>query len=146
MFAKHIISIVLLLFLIVFTNQDEAHRNIPSKILIAILVYAWFMMTTRCPFTIMIIVLIFLFAAYITSVSKSKIQNNDSLEEDEKKQKIKNAQFVQNAFAIASLVFSAIGFLVYLLEKQAEYGDNFSLIKFLTGDAMCRNSTNMRYL
>lgn len=134
-YAKHIVSIVLMLFLVIFVNPKEADKDIIVKIGLSIVVYFWFLITCRCPLFIMIIVLILLMVIYIINATKSRYENENN------NVKASQVDRLQKIIAIIAFVFSIIGFLMYLFEKYYEYGDEFSIVKFITGDVLCRNYT-----
>lgn len=138
-YAKHILSVVLMLFLVIFVNPKEADKNILIKIGLAFGVYFWFLITTRCPFIIMIIVLILLMIVYMISATKSRYESDEG--NTIMQEKAKQIGYIQNGVAIIAFILSIIGFIIYLIEKHGEYGDEFSILKFLIGDVMCKNYT-----
>lgn len=135
MIAKHIISIVLMLFLVIFVNPKEADKNILIKIGLAIAVYFWFLITCRCPLFIMIIVLVLLMVIYIINATKTRYESENNTE------KAAQIDKTQKIIALIAFIISIIGFIMYLFEKYYEYGDEFSILKFFTGDVLCRNYT-----
>lgn len=138
MYAKHILSLILMLLLVILVNPKEADKNFGYKVLLAVGVYFWFLVTTRCPFFIMVIVLLLLISVYVMNATKSRYEGIDDFESKQKAKQIKNTQ---NYVAIGAFVLSLMGFIIYLIEKQREYGDDFSLIKFFSGDVVCKNYT-----
>lgn len=135
MWAKHAVGFILLLFLIVFANPEDADRRIVLNVAIAAAVYAWFVATTRCPFSIMMVVLLLLLGSYLAKVSKERQERqNDEAQ-------ARSMRAIQNALALAALALSFIGFFLYAAEKKLEYKQRFSWLEFLKGNAKCRNYT-----
>jgi len=135
MYAKHMIAFLLLFFLIVIINPDYADRDIVRNILMSIGIYIWFLITTRAPFYIMIMVLILLIASYIFSITKKRN------EKDKNEEGAKQAENWQNGLAYTALGLSIVGFVIYTIEKKIEYKSDFSWIKYISGGVECRNFT-----
>lgn len=135
MFAKHIVALLLLFFLVVIINPDYADKNILRNVIITIAIYTWFLMTTRTPIYVMITVLILLLASYIMSISKQRYEkeNNEAA--------MKHSERIQNILAVTALVVSFIGFVVYAIEKRLEYKDEFRWSKFFSGNLQCKGYT-----
>lgn len=136
MLFKHLISIVLLFFLIVLVNPDLQGKDIPILMGFTMAIYIWFLLTTHSPIYIIILVLILLLSSYLVGTIKS------NLAKDKKNEKTVNTlQFVQNILAIIALALSVIGFTIYTFEKRMEYGSNFSWMTYLTGTTTCKRYT-----
>ncbi len=134
-YAKHIIALVLLFFLIIVVNPSYADQNILKNIGITLLIYLWFIITTRSPFSIMMMILVCLIAAYIANIAKDRYTN------EKKEDSANKAQLVQNILAIAAVLLSIIGFFIYMYEKKLEYKDDFSFKRFFTGTTTCKRYT-----
>jgi hypothetical protein len=136
MLAKHIISLMLLFFLIVLVNPDLQGKDLPILFGFSVAIYIWFILTTHSPIYIIIIVLILLLSSYIIGTLKSNYSK------DKKQEKLVNTlQFVQNILAIVALSFSVIGFVIYTFEKRMEYDKDFSWITYLAGTTTCKRYT-----
>jgi Ca2+/Na+ antiporter len=132
---KHIIGCFLMFALIVLASPDNADINLLSNAGLAIGVYAWFFMTTRTPLPITALVLILLFVVYILNTTKSRAsKENDTSRVDYIAQ-------TQKILTWIALALSIIGFAIYFVEKQNEYGRKFQWRRFLVGSNMCRNYT-----
>jgi hypothetical protein len=130
MLAKHLLSFVLLLMLVVISTPNIARRNLPIVLASACLIYAWFFATTRCPLSITLLVLFLLMAAYIS----------DQICSSEKTEEFWNkavAAKTRDVCAIVAFALSMLGFALYFVEKRVEFGDAFSLKTFLLGTATC---------
>ena len=132
--AKHITAVLLLFFLIVAVNPASAKYNIGLNIGITLAIYVWFLVTTRCPFPIMIFVIICLFVVYLLGYERD-MTKGQSDDDDTKSQKLKMAQ---NVLGLTALGASLVGFAWYVFEKYKEFGSKFELIKFFFGHHLCK--------
>ena len=64
MIVKHILGFVLLFFLIVLVNPQNADQKLKQNFIYAVLVYAWFFITIRNPYSFIIITLILLLHSF----------------------------------------------------------------------------------
>lgn len=136
MLFKHLISFVLLFFLIVLVNPDLQGKDIPILFGFSVAIYIWFLLTTHSPIYIIILVLILLLSSYLVGTIKS------NLAKDKKNEKTVNTlQLVQNLLAIIALALSVIGFVIYTFEKRIEYGSEFSWGTYLAGTTTCKRYT-----
>lgn len=133
MLAKHLTSILLLFFLVVIVNPNNADNNIIKNIVITLLLYIWFFVTTRTPFPFLIVILVLLIAVYLLDIRKQRLssENKDTSTE----------QHSQLFIAITILILSITGFTIYLWEKKLEYKGKFSFITFFTGTTKCKAFT-----
>jgi ABC-type multidrug transport system fused ATPase/permease subunit len=135
MIAKHMVGLILLFFLVVYTNPEYADKHIVRNIAITLAIYAWFWITSRTHLYIILPVLLLLVASYILSISRKR-------HESEKNEKVaKRAKTWQNALALTALILSVLGALFYLFEKRREYKEDFLWYRFLAGNMECRNYT-----
>ena len=136
MLFKHLISFVLLFFLIVLVNPDMQGKDVPILFAFSIAIYIWFLLTSHSPIYIILIVLLLLLTSYIIGTIKT---NNAK---DKKKAKlVKTLQLIQNILAGIALGLSVIGFIIYTFEKRAEYGSEFSWGTYLSGTTTCKRYT-----
>lgn len=136
MLFKHLISFVLLFFLIVLVNPNMQGKDVPILFGFSVAIYIWFILTTHSPIYIIIIVLILLLSSYLVGTIKS------NLAKDKKNEKtVKILQLVQNILGIVALALSIIGFIIYTIEKRIEYGSQFSWITYLAGTTTCKRYT-----
>lgn len=135
MIAKHIIGILLLFFLIVVIQPENADREILRNVLLTFGIYLWFLMTTRIPIYMLIVVFVLLLAIYMTSIAQKRYEKEN---QEDAKQK---AQRLQTLFTWIALILSFIGFGIYIIEKRLEYGKDFQWGKFLSGTSKCKGYT-----
>lgn len=132
MLAKHVVAFLLLYFLVVIARPEGSTR-VFYNLLVSAGIYAWFIVTTRSPYYIVLPVLVLLLVSYVASIAKDSPRS----EEVEKT----TAERVQYFSAYTALAISLIGFGVYLVEKKREYGSRFRLRKFFSGNLRCRGYT-----
>jgi hypothetical protein len=60
---------------------------------------------------------------------------------DKKEEEYRKLKSAENVIFIMVSVISVIGFIIYGLEKYREYGNDFSMIKFIIGTPICRKYT-----
>lgn len=132
-YVKHIISFILLLLLIILVNPDLAANKLANTILFTVFIYIMFLLTTRSPLYITFTVLGLLLIAYLLNTTKAKYKDDPT--------KQQQLQKIQNNLAAFSFVLSAIGFVIYTIEKRREYGAAFDWLKYFTGDIKCKYYT-----
>ncbi len=137
MIAKHITAILLLFFLIVAVNPSSSEYNIGINFGMTLLIYLWFLITTRCPYPIMIFIILCLFIIYILGYQKDFLSKKNN---DEHSEKIKKLQLTQTILGIIALVFSIIGLVLYFIEKKTEHKNKFNFKKFFFGHHLCNKN------
>lgn len=138
MIAKHVVGFLLLFFLIVLINPDYADKHVIRNLVISFTIYVWFLITTRTPFPVMILVLVLLLASYIASIAKKR-------HETEKHElERKNADRWQKSLSMTAFIISIIGFVFYAIEKKKEYKSKFEWLKFFSGNLQCRKFTPVK--
>lgn len=135
MYAKHFMTFLLLFFLVILIDPKNADKDMLTNFGFTVLIYVIFIITTRVSFPIMLLIIILLLVSYIlSSIAKKKKEENN--EEEYKKYKL-----VQNILFIIIIVLGSLGFIIYLIEKYREYKSNFSILKFIFGNPVCRKFT-----
>lgn len=135
MIAKHIIGILLLFFLIVVIQPENADKEILRNVLFTFGIYVWFLMTTRIPIYMLIVVFLLLLGIYLLSISKKRY------EKEENKEAIERTEKFQKVITWMALILSLMGFGMYTYEKRLEYGKKFEWIKFFSGTSRCKGYT-----
>lgn len=132
MYFKHFITFLLLLLLVVMIDPNS-NDNLLVTFGYSLLTYILFIITTRTSFVFMIIIIILLLIIYILNIlGKKKKEEND--DEEYKKYKL-----AQNILFVIVIIIGFTGFVIYGIEKYAEYGDNFSILTFIFGQPHCKN-------
>lgn len=127
-YVKHLIAFILLIFLIVLTNENYANKHLFEVLLIAILIYIWFIITTRTNIYIIIIILILLLIIYYLDI-KTKYENNEKIKE--------NYKYLQITIFIIAIIITIIGFIQYTIKTYNEKKNNFDINKYIFGVINC---------
>jgi len=135
MYAKHFIGILLLFFLVIMIDPDNMEKNLLINVGYTLLIYVVFVITSRLSFAFIVVALLLLLACYIMGTIAKKKKGE---KKEEEYRKLKTAE---NIIFIIVSVISVIGFIIYAIEKYREYGNDFSIIKFIVGTPVCRKYT-----
>lgn len=138
-YAQHIILIILIIALmIVFGNPFGVTITSNQQIdivIMSLLVYVWFIMTTKLDlaWNIGVLILLTIYFLYESSqVNDYKNLVSDNLVEQEKKKEIIDYYTQIQKYVLVSLFgLTIIGTLFYASEKQVQYGGNFNVTKFI---------------
>jgi multisubunit Na+/H+ antiporter MnhF subunit len=133
--ARHVVGFLLLLFLVILTNPQYADRQMPTNVLTAAAIYAWFYVTTRAPFYISIAMLGALLVAYVGHVAYRRYVSEG------RPSGAMRALQVRNFSALSVLLLSVVGFAVYAMDKHGEHSDGFSWAKMFNG-SKCRTTNS----
>lgn len=137
-YVQHIILIILIMSLmILFGNPFGVQLSTCHSfnlILITLLIYAWFILTTKLDLAWNIAVIILL-AIYFLYESKATLDINLQLKDQNINSSIKTEivnTYIQtnNIILVAIFGVTVIGSLFYSNEKQEQYGGGFSLVNF----------------
>ncbi len=123
--VKYLVAYILLLFLVVFTMNTN-REPLLKKVLITTVIFVWFIITTRCPAPIMIIVLVLLLVAYL--VGQNAQYDPEYIE------KKGTSRTIQTVLSILALVLSVVGFVIYIFQNKNEFS---SLSRFFSSTIRC---------
>jgi hypothetical protein len=166
MVAKHVVGMILMLFLVVLTDPTSANTRIYLNVLYSVGLYGLFFITTRMPYYMVMVVLIMLLTVYMIEHSKDPPPPpppppppaaKPAVEEDKAHKaheadkaavsaarKLRQQVLVQQVLSGATVVIGVVGFVFYVFEKRREYGAEFSWTDFVAGTASCRGFTPPR--
>ncbi len=140
-FAQHIILILLIMSLMIcfgnpFNVEITSNQQI-NIVIMSLLVYVWFIMTTKLDlaWNIGILILLTIYFLYESKqVSEYNVMLSDPVLDSKRKQELLTT-YVSTQKYILITVFGVtlIGTLVYANEKQEQYGGGFSFDKFIFG-------------
>ena len=136
MYAKHFVGWVLLFFLVVLVNPAASSEALWKLVVASVIIYAWFLITTRSPLTIACLTVLLLLGIYLINIRKDQLGDTP-----ENKATAERLQAIQYAMFATSVIISVIGFVAYIVEKSREYGDDFRLLTFVFGNTECRKFT-----
>jgi hypothetical protein len=137
MAAKHAVCYLLTVFLVIFVNPKFANQHILSAIVISVIVYVWFIMTTRASVPFALASISLLVVVYILNIRASN-QQDDAESDYSSKARTERIQLV---LVVLAFLITVTGFVLYVYEKYNEYGSSFSWRLFLLGQTSCRNYT-----
>lgn len=141
-FAQHIILILLIMALMIcfgnpFGVEITSNQQI-NIVIMSLLVYVWFIMTTKLDlaWNIGILILLTIYFLYESKqISDYKTVSSDlTLDVNRKKQILDTYISTQKYLLIGIFGVTIIGTLVYANEKQDQYGGGFSIDKFIFGN------------
>lgn len=140
-FVQHMILILLIMsLLILFGNPFGIELSSSNTINIAVLtllIYVWFILTTKLDlaWNIGIIILLAIYFIYESKyTSDLNLQLTDKNVSTETKTELTNTFIQTNNYLLATLFgITVIGTLFYTEEKQAQYGGGFSYTNFWFG-------------
>jgi Ca2+/Na+ antiporter len=138
MIAKHITGILLLFFLVIYVKPDNVDREIFYNIGLTLLIYIWFLITSRSPLIVIVFTIILLIVIYIYDIRKTRL----SEEKDKNKKEIDDIDTIQKILSVILVLIGVVGFIYYYGQKKMEYKDKFDIYKFIIGTTQCRNSNN----
>lgn len=136
MIFKHLFGFFILLFLVVNISPDfqiKSYKDIFRNILISLIIYVWFVITTRSTLSLIIVNLIVLIIVYIVYMRKT-VRKSEG-------QDVKSDHIIIYVLMGINAVISVIGFGLYMREKKLEYGDKFKFSTFLSGSVKCKGYT-----
>lgn len=138
-YAQHIILILLIMALMIcfgnpFSVEVTSNQQI-NIVIMSLLVYVWFIMTTKLDlaWNIGILILLTIYFLYESKqVSDYNMVKSDSLVEANKKNQILDT-YVNTQKYVLMIIFGVtiVGTLIYANEKKEQYGGGFSIDKFL---------------
>lgn len=140
-FAQHIILILLIMALMIcfgnpFSVQITSNQQI-NIVIMSLLVYVWFIMTTKLDlaWNLGILILLTIYFLYESKViSDYTSVSSDPLVSQQTKNSILNTYISTQKYLLVGIFgVTILGTLIYLNEKQTQYGGGFSIDKFIFG-------------
>ena len=131
MVTKHILAIITLYISVIMTTDIDGLKH---KILATVVVYIWFLLTTKCTASYVFIILLIISLTFILNKYIDSLVKKDS--KNKKKYEKWNANIRKCSFII-SIFITIIGFVLYYIKKKKEYGNLFQLKTFIFGVQKC---------
>lgn len=141
MYGKHIIGFILLVFLVIWSDQSNTEKNLLINLGYSLLIYFMFIITTKLSFPLMVAVLFMLLLVYVVGNISKKRKEEKKEEDKNKKEEYDYLKMINLTLVSLIVIISATGFGIYYVEKKREYGKTFSLEKFIIGVPVCKNYT-----
>ena len=147
MYAKHLITVLFIFTIVIIAEDIDTKLSVINAALLAVGVYAWFVLTTRTPFKITVVIVAMLFAAFVIHafVRRFKKQQERGNHHRHEKQ-IHNLEYAQKIITVLALGLTIVGAILYYHEKRIEYKEKFSPLMFFVGKPKCREFTKYRIL
>jgi len=141
MLAKHLIGLFLFFIFNVLTDSDISNKPILYVISMTILTYFWFVLTTRMPFRLSIVVIVLLVSIFTLDIYTQRYEKTSLEDAEIKKRYIETINNVRSFIVILAFILTCIGVVIYFREKQLEYKNKFDILTFLKGNPQCKNYT-----
>ena len=135
LFIMHLVGFLMLFFVVILVDPANADKNLIANLGIAVVVYAWFVMSSKTHIYFSITTICILLAVYIINAKRLRYAEEKNEEQANKHLKI------QKFLVVAAGILTFVGLAIYIVEKKNEYKDEFSLVYFLFGTPRCRNYT-----
>jgi hypothetical protein len=136
MYLKHVFGFVTLFFFVVLVEPDHSDKTLMYQFIMAISLYAWFILTTRMEIHAFALFIIVLFLLYLFNIYYEKNAKEGS---EEHKNLVKER--VNRYGLIFGVIITAIGFTSYVGQKKIEYGNRFTWYEFFLGNPECKRET-----
>ncbi len=137
-YVQHLILILLIMsLLIVFDNPFRAElssNHTINMIILTLLVYVWFILTTKLDLAwnigiIILLVIYFLYESKLTNNINLKLSDTN-ISDDNKKKIMSEFVRINNYVLLILFGFTLMGTFFYSSEKQVQYGGSFNLMNF----------------
>jgi hypothetical protein len=147
-YFRHIFAIVMLFAFIMFeggwdfdkSEEDKASNNWASgntihTLIIAILIYIVFLISSKSKLLPNLIFFGLLFILYMTNTYREYLLQRDKIS----KETNNNVLIIEKIISIASFIVLFYGFIEYYMYQKQEYGKDFSWKKFILGTQKCKS-------
>lgn len=136
MIIKHVIGIITLYISIVLTLSNDFSPI--QGIIVTLILYIWFLLTTRCDRYFFIAVLFCISIAFFIKQYRNYYYKHNI----QKKRKLKHFEFFMY---ITSIILTFIGCIIYLGEKKLQLKNKFSYKDFIIGKTNCNFDRSVFY-
>lgn len=143
---QHVLGFFTMLFfvLLTFPRDDKSPINLSQLMSSTGLLYVSFILLTRTPAWVWLIVFVSFLFIYLLELQKEnmKIEKTNNENKADIKKKIDNYSLTQDILASISGVLVLFGVMIYIGEKKLEYKKDFSYQKFIFGTPTCKGYTH----
>jgi len=137
MVVKHILGFLTLLFFVTLTIPEIKKQ--PNLFGNTSLIYLWFIVMSKCYYTIWFLVFGIIGIIYLLRMYKEGLEKEKVTEKE--KQQIELIDTTNKYLAATSIVSTISGFLIYMGAKKLEYKKKFNYMDFILGKPRCRHLT-----
>jgi len=141
MIVKNFVAYFLLLFLVIVVNPEFSSKKPWVIFVLSLIVYVWFLLTSRTHIYVTLVILFLLMVSYICSVFINQYKAQQKEGDNSSANALKIAKIAQTTSTYAAIIITVLGFIFYLVEKKREYGQTFTLGKFFIGNIKCKGYT-----
>ncbi len=135
MIIKHTLGFMTLLFFVVLTIPEMQEQE--QMLGYTGLVYLWFILMSKCYYTIWFLVFGLVGVIYILQMYERSLQKEDK--EKENKQMMINTG--KKYLTVGVIILTIFGFLIYMGAKKREYKGKFQYFTFVFGKPRCRGDS-----
>jgi chromate transport protein ChrA len=136
--VQHLILLILIMTLmIIFGNPlgiEITHNEQTNSIIMSLLIYVWFILTTKLDLTWNVSILIILTIYFIYESKKISdykiILKDDNLDINKKKELLDSFNQFQKYLIFTIFGITLSGTFLYANEKQVQYGGGFNIYNF----------------
>lgn len=133
MIAKHIVGFSLIMFLIIFAEPSIRDTGSYFKgALYSIVLYIWFVMTTKTHIYITLIIIALFITLYFLQLWKESVKEKDE-------ERFKEIEMYQLGISFLSFFITVGGVYNYYMLKSIEYKKRFNTYTFFLGKTSCKN-------
>lgn len=135
MLVKHLLGLITFGFMVILVGIDLEEENVYyNGILLTIILYIWFLLSTKTHVYITIIIVLLFFVMYIINYRVKYLR--------EKKKSTKKLELINKYILIVTAILTIFGVINYGYLKKIELNkrnEKFSLFNFFIGKVKCRN-------
>ena len=128
---KHLIAYLTILIFVELGEIAEEKDDFKSIIRTSIILYFWFVLTTKMYTPFFIAVYLIIGVIYILHIYEKRSNNMNN----SKKERIEK---IRRILYIIGIVTTLVGVVIYYKIKSKEYNKNFDIIKFIFGSIKCK--------
>jgi uncharacterized membrane protein len=142
MFAKNLIGFLTFYFFIAISDKTTTYGPL-KKIILSVIVYLLFIMSTKMTHTYWVILMILLGSIFIIQIFKEEnripetTETYDSVDLRKRLDRIKMINNTQKILAIGSLIILLLGFSNNIYHKSQQFGDDFSILSYFFSKNVC---------
>lgn len=134
MYVKNVIIILIIYFLIGFTNDNRLHPK--YNIMCSLVIWIVFLLFNKTPIEFTFIGGLLL---VLILICKNFIDYYEANNKEENKDIIDKLNKVSVYLVYSLFIIIIVGFVIYYNQKHIEYNNNFSITKFIFGKVKCKS-------
>lgn len=137
---KHILGVLTLIFFVILAvpelKENKDNSNEYKKPLLAVLLYALFLVMSKINWKMWVIVFFLFTCVYISYIYRYSIDNK----ENKDMKLINTLKDIETWFVRSAVTLTGIGFVWYYISKKKEYKKDFSTSRFFWGKNECKHN------